>query len=439
MKHEAVTLLAQYLQIDTTNPPGRESAAADFLMKILNKEGIAYKTYENQPGRVSLRAVIPGTGEKEPLILLNHTDVVAANEEEWSFAPFCGEVRDGFIHGRGALDMKGQGIMELMAFLHVKREGITPCRDLVFLAVADEETGGSQGVEYLLSNHPEDFRAGLVLNEGGFGLSGLLPDRPLHMISSAEKGPCWLKLTCMGPPGHGSMPYGRNSLERLILALNRVLNAETCITLTPVVEEYFRQLGRGSDFMAPYLEDGKPETLKNILEACGLLAMPQISAMLRNTISLNLLQAGSKTNVIPSRAEAHLDIRLLPGQEAGTIIEWVRAQLDDSDIQVEPITVFPATESPSDHQEFRLLTDVLDRHFPGSLSAPSLSAGTTDSRFFREQGVRAYGFCPIVIPMSDIKTIHGIDEKISEENLVRGVDVFTDAVLTLCQTEKDGQ
>ena len=219
MKHEAVELLSRYIKINTTNPPGNEHKGVAFFADILDKEGIDYKTYEASPARGSIRAVIPGTGEKGAVILLNHIDVVSARADDWRVDPFGGEIKDGFIYGRGALDMKGQAILELLAFLELKRKGLTPCRDLIFLAVADEETGGANGVQYLLNHHGKDFQADLVINEGGFGLSPVLPDRPLFMIATAEKGVCRVKLTRSGPPGHGSAPHGENALEKLVLGL----------------------------------------------------------------------------------------------------------------------------------------------------------------------------------------------------------------------------
>ena len=356
MNSEAVELLSRLIQIDTSNPPGGEKAAADFLTAIFDKEGISYKTYEPRPGRVSVRAVIPGTGEKPPLILLNHLDVVPADARGWSFDPFGGQAVDGFVLGRGALDMKGLGVMELLAFLNVRREGLIPKRDLIFLAVADEEAGGVYGVEYLLNHHEEDFRAGLVLNEGGFGLEGLIPGHQVHMASTSEKGPCWLKLTANGPPGHGSMPHGQNALEKLVKALSRVLAAEKTCIVTPEAREYFRGLGQaGWDFLRPFLDDGQDGTLIRILGESGLLDLPEISTMLQNTVSLNVLHAGDKNNVIPDRAEAQLDARLLPGQDVDGFIEHIKQLLGDDDISVESIKPMEASSSAVDNEDFRLL------------------------------------------------------------------------------------
>ena len=226
MMHEAVDLLTRYLKIDTTNPPGNEGRGVAFFAEIFDREGIACKTYEASSGRGSIGAVIPGTGEKGAVILLNHIDVVPARADEWSIHPFSGEIKDGYIYGRGALDMKGQGILELLTFLEFKRKGLTPCRDLIFLAVADEEAGGVNGVQYLLNNYGEDIQADLVINEGGFGISDVLPDRPLFMIATAEKGVCRVKLRRSGPPGHGSVPHGDNALEKLVQGLASFVTAE---------------------------------------------------------------------------------------------------------------------------------------------------------------------------------------------------------------------
>lgn len=432
MAHESIGLLSRYIQSNTTNPPGNEARGAQFFAEILDREGIEYRTYEPEPGRVSLRAVIPGTGDKGPVILLNHMDVVPAQAEEWSFDPFGGEVKDGYVHGRGALDMKGQSIMELLAFLDVKRQGQRPFRDLIFLAAADEETGGHLGVKYLLDNHYEDFQADLVLNEGGFGVTGLIPSRPVIMVSPAEKGVCWLKLTRTGRPGHGSLPHGDNALERMTHALAGLLDEEAPITITPIVAEYFKQLGSGLEFLKPYLDNGNPETLAGILTQSGLIDMPQVSAIVRNTISLTTMQAGIKANVIPSRAEAQLDIRLLPGQDMDEFITQVKNKLADDDITIECLMRNEPTESPRNMELFSLLKEVLAEGFPDSVITPSLLFATSDSRLFRQKGIPAYGVCPALISLEDLNTIHGIDEKISVQNMVKGTEVFTKIVRRLC-------
>jgi acetylornithine deacetylase/succinyl-diaminopimelate desuccinylase-like protein len=432
MKHEAVELLSRYLKIDTTNPPGNEDRGVAFFAEILQKEGIAYKTYQASPGRSSIRADIPGTGEKGAVILLNHIDVVPARSDEWSVDPFSGEVKDGFIYGRGALDMKGQGILELLAFLEFKRKGLTPCRDLIFLAVADEEAGGKNGVQFLLNNHADEFQADLVINEGGFGLSNVLPDRPLFMIATAEKGVCRVKLTRSGPPGHGSAPHGENALEKLVQGLSRLLEKENPVIITPLIAEYFKQLASSWEFLKPYLQDGNPETLVEALAQNSMLDNPHMAAMLKNTISLNLLHAGNKVNVIPSSAEADLDIRLLPGTDPDTVISDIKAHLADEDIKVESAGASRASESSMDTEDFAIIKEVHLAHFPDALAVASLLFGASDSRFFREKGIACYGVCPMLIGLEDLGKIHGIDERISEENMIKGTEVFIDIIKRLC-------
>jgi acetylornithine deacetylase/succinyl-diaminopimelate desuccinylase-like protein len=433
---EAVSLLSKYIRIDTSNPPGNEAAAAEFFADIFSREGIEYKTYEAAPGRVSVRAALRGSGKKGAVILLNHMDVVPANPSEWSFDPFGGEIRDGFVCGRGALDMKGLGIIELMAFLAVKREGIPLDRDLIFLAVADEEALGYLGAKYLLESHPEDFKADLVINEGGFGIVDMLASGPLLMISTGEKGPCWLTLTRRGMPGHGSMPHDNNALEKMIEALHRLKSEPQPVKIIPLVAGYFRALARGMEILKPFEEDGREETLVRILNESGLINLPQISAMVRNTVSANMMNAGVKTNVIPDSATAELDVRVLPGQGVGEMIQRVTTALADEAIEIDSSRATGAGESPSDNEYFSIISEVMQESFPGSVVAPLLMTGTSDSRFFRERGVPSYGVFPVLIPMEHVSTVHGTDEMLSVENLNRGVEVFTRLVKRLCASTK---
>ena len=432
MEHESIELLSRYLQFNTTNPPGNEAPAAEFFAEIFKKEGIEYKIYEPEPSRISIRAVLPGSGERGPVILLNHMDVVPAESKDWSFDPFSGEIKDGFIHGRGAMDMKGQGIMELMAFLAMKREGVRLRGDLVFLAVADEETLGEHGAEFLIEKYPEDFKADLVINEGGIGLRDMLANKPTLLISTAEKGLRWLKLTRTGPTGHGSAPHGQNALEELTKALNRLLTEESPVTITPIIAEYFRKMGQGWDFLNPYIEDGKTETLVNILNQSGLLAIPQISAMVRNTISLTGMQAGTNVNVIPGTTEAQLDIRLLPGQDGDSFMKAIKERLGDTEISFDLTGSTEPTESRWGTQDYALIEEVLQEEFPGCVVAPSLLFAASDSRFFRHKGIPAYGICPVLVSLEDINMLHGIDEKISVENVIKGTEVYTKIIRRLC-------
>ncbi len=432
MKHEAVDILSKYIQIDTTNPPGNEAKAARFFAEIFEKEKIPYRTYESAPGRASIKAKLTGSGKKGPIILLNHMDVVYANAQEYAFDPLGGEIIDGYICGRGALDMKNIGVMQLMAFLAMKRENVSLNRDLVFLAVADEETGGSLGMKYLMENFSDDFTAALVLNEGGQGFSNMIPDKTVMLFATGEKGPCWLKLTCKGPSGHGSIPHTQNALVKMTQALARLLSAELPVFITPIIDEYFQKLAPEWSFLAPFEKDGKPETLARVLKESGMLGIPQINAMVRNTISLNMVHAGSKINVIPDYAEAQLDIRLLPGQDIVEFVDFVKEKLADNDIKIEILLASEGNMSDTHNEDYLIIQDVVNKNFENSLMPSHLMSGITDSRFFREKGITAYGFCPITIPVEHLNMIHGLDEKISIDNLIKGTTVYVDMVRKLC-------
>ncbi len=437
-KQETIDLTCAYLRINTTNPPGNETAAAAFFADIFKKEGIAYTIWESKPGRGSIMAKIPRdpgakTPDPGPLVLMHHSDVVPANRAEWSFDPFGGEIIDGYICGRGTLDTKGLGIMELMAFLAAKREGLKLTRDLVFLAAADEEMGGDWGADWLFKNHYDQIKATLVINEGGIGVSDLIAGKSLHMVATGEKGLCWLELTRTGPPGHGSTPHGQNSLEKLNLALSRLLAAPIPYDVKPAVAEYFRNLARGWAFLKPFGDDGRPETLIRLLTETGLIANPQLSAMLKNTISLNVMNAGDKTNSIPGSSVAHLDTRLLPGDDMEAFVAWIKKTLADDEIQIKYLHTAAANQSPFDTEPYRVITEVMEHHCPGSVVTPSLLTGGSDSRFYRDKGVPTYGIFPAVVPMADVTgMIHGVDEKISIDNMITGTLVITDIVKKLC-------
>ncbi|MEJ5222384.1 MAG: M20/M25/M40 family metallo-hydrolase, partial [Tepidiforma sp.] len=242
---EAIDLLCRFIRIDTSNPPGNEALACAFLGDLLQAEGIPFETYDPGGGRVSLRAVLPGDGSKRPFMLLNHTDVVPVEREFWDVDPFAGIVRDGYIWGRGALDMKGLGIAQLMTFLTLRRLRIPLARDVVFFAQADEEAGSEYGMRFILREHPETMDAEYVINEGGGGTTELFGvERPVYSIAVAEKGPLWLRLVAEGMPGHGSVPHDDNALDRLVRALWRIQQWERPLTVAPVLEEYFRRLAR---------------------------------------------------------------------------------------------------------------------------------------------------------------------------------------------------
>ncbi len=431
--NEALAALAEYLRIDTSNPPGNEAAGAEFLGDVLRQEGLTFELFETAPGRSSLLARLEGCGEGKPLLFLNHIDVVPADPQGWSFHPFSGEEADGYLWGRGALDMKGMGIMELFAFIAVAREGLALKRDLVFLAVADEEAGGYSGARALLEERPEELEAGVVINEGGYATTDLVPGRPFFMVASAEKYGYWLRLLRRGVGGHGSMPTGQGALERMIPALARLLEKKRPMRINPTMQAFFSRLAEHWDILAPFREDGDVGTLARLIEENNLAALPALNAVLRDTLSLNMLNAGVKINVIPDRAEAFLDCRLLPETEGGEFLSFVEDALADPEMEVDVfMDMERAPASPHQGPYFEAIAQTVSRNYPDAIVSPFMLSGLSDSRFFRARGVPCYGIIPAHIGLSDLSRIHGVDERIAVQDVKDGVRFLFDLAAALC-------
>ncbi|MBN2025858.1 MAG: M20/M25/M40 family metallo-hydrolase [Actinobacteria bacterium] len=429
----AVSTLSEYLRIDTTNPPGNEAPGAEFLGSILKQEGISCKLYESAPGRSSLLARLEGKGEGKPLILLNHIDVVPANPDNWQVHPFSGEITDGFVWGRGALDMKGMGIMELMAFIAAARDGLELKRDVVFLAVADEEAGGYSGARMMLENHPEELDADLVINEGGYATLDLIAGRSLFMIANAEKYGYWLRLTRRGVGGHGSMPTGQGALDLMVPALARLLENKRPMNVNPTMQAFFSRLAEHWEILAPYGEDGDLRTLERLIEENNLTALPALSAVVRDTVSLNMLNAGVKINVIPDEAEAFLDCRLLPETEGKEFLAFIKDALDDPEMEVDVfMDMEKAPASPIDSDFFRSIEKVILADYPDAVTTPFMLSGLSDSRFFRAKGIPCYGIIPAHLGLMDLARIHGVDERIPVRDVRDGSKFLYDLVVEIC-------
>ncbi len=430
---EAVEVLSHYLRVNTTNPPGNEAAGASFLGDVLHDHGLEYRLLEAAPGRSSLLARLRGSGEGKPLIFLNHIDVVPAEAEGWQVAPFSGEVSDGFVWGRGALDMKGMGVMQLMAFIAVAREGLPLRRDLVFLAVADEEAGGYAGAKMLLEKYPEELEADLVINEGGYALTDLVPGKPFFMVACAEKYGLWLRLLQRGQGGHGSMPTGKGALELMVRALARFLERKRPLRINPVMQAFFTRLAEFWEILGPYREDGKLETLMRVIEENHLDAVPALNAVLRDTASLNVLHAGNKINVIPDRAEAFLDCRLLPETEAPEFLDFVREALAGEGLEIDHFQDMERSpSSPWESVAYRTLEETILECYPDAVVSPFMLSGLSDSRFFRARRVPCYGIIPARLRLSDLPRIHGADERISLQDVREGVVFLRALALRFC-------
>jgi acetylornithine deacetylase/succinyl-diaminopimelate desuccinylase-like protein len=421
---EAVDVLQRYIRVDTTNPPGNEERAADFLADLLAAEGIDSRKLSAAPGRANLVADLgAGSGEK-PLILLNHTDVVPVEAEQWSVDPYAGEIKDGYLWGRGALDMKGMGVLELMTVLTLKRLGARLRRPVRFLAVADEEAGSEYGVEWLDREHPELLDGAFVINEGGYGAEAYLgSERPLFGVSTAEKSPLWLTLRATGKPGHGSAPHDDNVLDRMVRAMHRVQTWQRPYIMTPPVVEALQ-----AAFAEGYIDvDPAATTPQEIAERYRSLR-----TLLSNTVSATALQTGVKHNVIPATASATLDCRLVPGYTHERFIDELHEVIDDPRVEIEVTFASESPASSSDTELHATIRAVCNEVMPEAAVLPRVTAGFTDSRAFRRRGVPAYGFVPMLLGQDEQGGMHGNNERISLANLRRGVEVMYRVVERVC-------
>lgn len=425
----AVARLQRYLQLDTTNPPGNEALTARFFQEWFAAEGIPSEIFEFAPGRANLVARLKGDGSRPPLILLNHMDVVSSVAARWRQDPFSGAVVEGDVYGRGALDTKGLGLVQAMVFVMLKREGVPLRRDVIFLATADEEVAMA-GAEWMVE-HKRDLLAGAeyVLTEGG---SNQIENGRIRYVGvdNAEKLPFWLRLRARGAPGHGSRPMRDAASHRLVRALARVVDWETPIKVLPGVEKFFRDV---ADQEPP----ARAEKFRRLREAvpdpeflASLTSDTAYNYLLRNTVSLTVLQGSKQTNVIPGEAVAHLDVRLLPGEEPEDFLVALRAVLADDTLEIEPVQAKfrRANASSVDTELYRAIETVVGEQFPGAPVTTRMLSGYTECGVFRPLGIVCYGFSPFLLTREEEATVHGDNERLSVENVRRGLRLYYQVV-----------
>jgi acetylornithine deacetylase/succinyl-diaminopimelate desuccinylase-like protein len=430
---EAAQLLRRYVQINTTNPPGNERPAAEFLAAALRERGLEPSLYEPAPGRANLVARLQGRGERGPLLLLHHMDVVPADAGAWSHDPFGGDVCDGYLVGRGALDMKCLGVMQLIALDLLRRSGRPLQRDVILMAVSDEEMEGAYGTGWMVDHHWDEIRPEVVWDEGGFGLSGLFGQRLVFTVAVTEKQVLWPRLVARGEPGLASVPRGNNPVDVLVTALGRIHQHPQPPRLTPVTREMFRRLADTADLPQSFLLRHMDHPLVWPLAGRVLTRQPETNAMVRNLVTPTQLTAGSKENVIPQRAVAGLDVRLLPDEDVDAFLAGLGRVIADDRVEIEldrrPVR---SSVSPFESDFFAALERVLRRDVPGCVVVPMQTPGGTDSRFFRQRGVAAYGLIPIAIDRGELNRMHGIDERISLDNLRLGTRVVCEMLREVC-------
>jgi len=428
---EAGALLSRYLRINTTNPPGNEIVAARWLARLLRRDGIESQIFEPAPGKANLYARLRGDGSARPLILLNHMDVVLASPEYWQVEPFSGAVQGGYIWGRGALDMKGEGIAQLMTMLILKRAGVPLKRDVIFLATADEEIGAGVGAASFVERQADLIRdAEFLITEGGTTRANDRGGIDYFGVGTTEKSPFWLDMTARGTPGHGSRPTPDNPVHRLIRALDRIAEWRTPLVVTPGVDRYFRDLAtlETDSTRRRWFADIRT-ALRDSVAVRAITGDLTYNALLRNTISVTGLKGSDKTNVIPPFATAALDVRLLLGQEPADFLAELQRIVGDTAVTFRPQgPSWPATESPTDTELFRAIEAAAHVRRPEALVTTPMLAGFTDSHFFRRLGIASYGLGPFPLTVSESRGVHGNDERVSIEALRFGVRFLYDIV-----------
>ncbi len=429
---ETIARVRDLLRLDTRNPPGHEVRAAQYLRTLFEAEGISGEIVGPSPDRGTFVARLKGDGSAPPLLLMSHTDVVAVEPEKWTHDPFSGDIADGFIYGRGALDMKQMVTMEAMTMLLLKRAGVRLKRDVIYMAAADEECGGHAGAGWVVEHRPELIQAEYALNEGGG--SGLeINERRYYPVQTAEKGTVRFRIRTQGKPGHGSVPHPDNAILKLTAILAK---------LTPnLLPAHFTSTLRG--YISGLATTQPPDVasaLHAILtdeqtadEAIDRLPIEEslkqrMHAMLRNTVTPTVLKAGAQINVIPSEAEALVDGRNLPGWTPEMFLEELRSAIG---IEAEIAFLDPSTPLEADLQSplFSTIKDVLKEHDPEATPIPFLLTGGTDAKHVTQLGTKVYGFVPgLYAGAGEGRRVHSHDERISVHSLQWGVRVLYEVV-----------
>jgi acetylornithine deacetylase/succinyl-diaminopimelate desuccinylase-like protein len=423
--------LAAYLQINTTNPPGNELAAARWLKGILDREGIEAQildTAELGANRANLYARLRGNGSKKAIALVHHMDVVPATPSSWSVDPFSGVIKDGYIWGRGAIDMKSNGIAQLMAMIALKRSGTTLNRDIVFIGNADEELGSTGGLVFA-QKHPDLLRdVEYLMTEGADNVLDSTGKVIYFGVGVAEKRTFWQRLTVNGVPSHGSRPTPQNPVPKLVAALYKISQWQTPLHVTPGVDKFFRDIAR----TYPQPQRGWLSNVRVALENPRarewILSDVTWNAILRNTISLTGLTGSSKTNVIPGVATAEIDIRLLPDQDTTEFRETLKRVIGDTAVHLTHLAnTKPPLESPVETDLFRAIERAAHEREPTAFVTTPMETAATDRPTYRKLGIVTYGFSPFKIPRAEIQRgMHGNDERLSVENVGYGLRFYYD-------------
>ena len=435
---ETVQHLSRLIRAETVNPPGNELPAILVVKDILEREGFGeqdFKIVESAPNRVNLVARLRGDGSQRPLLLSGHVDVVPVEREHWAHDPFGGEIIDGEVWGRGAMDMKGFLAMYLLMFLQARRQGISLKRDIILAAIADEENGFAHGSQFLVKQHRDLIDAEYGLTEGG-AFTMYVGKIKLYPIQAAEKGICWMRMKAQGQPGHGSMPHDENAVLYLAQAVERIRRAgHLPIHITPtfsaMLQSAARQVRSPLGRLAGALAN--PAIVNILLSRLKGRNKSMLTAFTSNTCAPTVLRAGSKTNVIPSEAEVHLDCRRLPGQSVEDVKREILTITGDK-VSLEVIQASDGAEFSTGTLLYQALERATRQMDPEGIIIPMLMPGATDACMYQEAGIQIYGFTPGIMPpeFPTIALAHGHDERLPVSFLASGLPALWQVIQEIC-------
>jgi acetylornithine deacetylase/succinyl-diaminopimelate desuccinylase-like protein len=427
---DAVRHLAELIRIDTSNPPGNETPAAEYLAAMLSGAGLDPTLVGADPRRMNVVARVKGSGAKPPLLLAAHTDVVPVERAMWQHDPFGGEIHDGYLWGRGAIDMKQMAVMSALVAMKLKREKVPLDRDVIFAGVADEEAGCEHGSKFLVDQHPDLVRAEYALGEAG-AFTVHVGGATIYPIQVAEKGAVGIRLRARGSAGHGSMPRPDNAVVALAQAVARLGPGSLPPHRTAVVTRLLEAIARTQSFPWSVRRLYTPGVARYVLKRLPDRGMANaLTASLSNTAVPTVLSAGASVNVIPGVAEAHLDGRILPGQTADDLVAEIRAVVGEQ-IEIDVLRSASPSEASLDTPLWKVLVQTLKRHEPAARPVPSLAPGLTDAQNWSRLGTQCYGFMPTRFPNDGTtfaELFHGHNERIPVEGLRWGVNVLYDVV-----------
>ena len=429
----AVTLFRELLRCDTANPPGATGDAAELAAEQLRVAGVEPRILEAAPGHVNVIGRLTGSGDEPPLLLNAHLDVVPADAADWTHPPFAGEIADGYLWGRGTVDMKNMAAMSLAVMQLLARDDRPRRRDVIFAGVADEEAGCTHGSAWLVDQHAELVRAGFALGEvGGFTMD--IGGRVVYPVQVAEKGVCWIRARARGTAGHGSIPREDNAVVALARFLDRAGRRKLPVHRSDAVERFIGALAAAQPQPARtvlplLLNDRLSPWVSRVIPDRSVARL--LSALVRNTVSPTMTSAGDKINVIPALAEAQLDGRIAVGSSAEELVAELHA-LAGPDIELEVVHQRDPHEAPADTALFATIADVVAEHHPGAVAVPSVIPGFTDAHYWSTLGTVCYGFSPVRLGPEDpafADLFHATDERIPVEGFTAGLRMLADVVV----------